>query len=90
MSDVVSWAGLLFLGSAVVNGGGSGGGVQVFCAPRMCGVGETLEQVVLFVGIMSPRAWHVSRSCNLLIKELCFDGTYPLFICYIHNGDAST
>ena len=30
--------GLFFLGSAVVEGGrGSSGGVQVFCAPRICG-----------------------------------------------------
>ena len=45
-----SWALLLLMG------GGSSGGVQVFCAPRMCGVGETLGQVVLFVGITSPRS----------------------------------
>ena len=38
MSDVVSWAGSFFLGSAVVDGGrGSSGGVQVFRAPRICG-----------------------------------------------------
>ena len=30
--------GIILLGSAVVNGGGgSSGGVQVFCAPRICG-----------------------------------------------------
>ena len=34
---------------------GESGGVQV-CAPRVCGVGETLEQAVLFVGIMSLRS----------------------------------
>jgi len=87
MSDVVSWAGLFLLGSAVVNGGrGSSGGVQVFFAPRICGRNQvdqnsvygdskrvlnstggtvnctyvwcwrTLEQAVLFVGIMSPRS----------------------------------
>ena len=85
MSDVVSWVGLFFLGSAVVDGGrGSSDGVRV-CAPRICGrnqvdqnsvygdskrdlnsIGDTvnwtyvwcwrtLEQAVLFVGVMSPR-----------------------------------
>ena len=39
MSDVVSWAGLFFLGSAVVDGGrGSSGGVQVFV--HLVSVGE--------------------------------------------------
>ena len=38
MSDVVSWVGLYFLGSAVVDGGrGLSGSVQVFCTPRICG-----------------------------------------------------
>ena len=34
---MVSWVGLFFLGSAVVNGKRVSGGVRVFCAPRMCG-----------------------------------------------------
>jgi hypothetical protein len=67
--------------------GGSSGGVQVFCAPRICGRNQvdqnsvygdsecvlnsiggtvnctyvwcwrTLEQAVLYVGIMSARSW---------------------------------
>ena len=86
---MVSWVGLFFLGSAVVNGGRVEWRCAGFCAPRICGKNQvdqnsvyvvskrvlnsiqfyegtvnctyvwcwrTLEQVVLFDGIMSPKS----------------------------------
>jgi hypothetical protein len=96
MSDVVSWAGLFFLGSAVVDGErGSSGGVQVFCAPGMCGVGEPWNKLsyLLVLCLRGLDAACTTFVCSTQNKQWVvgilsvFLDTEVLELCFITDTD---
>ena len=68
---MVSWVGLFFLGSAVVNGGRISGGVRVFCAPRMCRVGEPWNRLsyLMVLRLRGPDVACITFVCSTRIER---------------------